>query len=75
LKVRFLRTANREFNEAVHYYNAQKVGLGEDFRHEVRETVLRIKEFPLAWHRLNETIRRCQLRRFPYGLIYSNSEL
>lgn len=74
MKIRFLRPASRELNEAVRYYNAQKVRLGEEFRDEAWETISRIKEFPLAWHPLNETIRRCQMRRFPYGLIYQASD-
>ena len=38
-----------------------------------RETVRRIKEFPEAWQPLGGSIRRCQIRRFPYGLIYEPS--
>jgi toxin ParE2 len=58
----------------VQYYNAQRVRLGEEFRDEVWETVRRIKQFPEAWHPLSTSIRRCQMNRFPYGLIYASSE-
>ncbi|MGH9929399.1 MAG: hypothetical protein ACREA9_09230 [Pyrinomonadaceae bacterium] len=47
MKARFLLPARRELNEAVRYYNAQRVRLGEEFRDEAWETVRRIKEFPL----------------------------
>ena len=48
---------------------------GEEFRDEAWETVRRIKEFPQAWHPLSGSIRRCQMRRFPFGVIYEPSEL
>ena len=75
MKTRFLLPARRELKEAVHYYNAQRVGLGEEFRDEAWETVRRIKEFPQTWHPLGGTIRRCQMRRFPFGVIYEAFDL
>jgi plasmid stabilization system protein ParE len=30
----------------------------------------RIAEFPAAWQRVDAELRRCQLDRFPYGLVY-----
>jgi hypothetical protein len=68
-----LLPARRELREAVRYYNAQRVHLGEEFRDEVWETIQRIKNFPVAWHPLSVSIRRCQMNRFPYGLIYEPS--
>lgn len=56
------------------YYNAQRVRLGDEFRDEVWETIQRIKKFPEAWHPLSAQVRRCQMNRFPYGLIYEPSE-
>jgi len=34
----------------------------------------RIRRFPEDWHPIGDEIRRCRLRRFPYGLIYSKDE-
>ena len=34
-----------------------------------------IRGFPLAWHPLADTIRRCQMQRFPYGLVYEATEI
>jgi hypothetical protein len=31
----------------------------------------RISRYPEAWHPLGESVRRCRLNRFPYGLIYA----
>lgn len=74
MKTRFLLPARREFRDAVRYYNAQQLRLGDEFRDEVWETVQRIREFPEAWHPLGGPIRRCQMRRFPYGIIYEASQ-
>lgn len=70
MKVRFLVPARRELKDAVLYYNASRPRLGDEFRDEVWETIQRIKKFPEAWHPLSISIRRCQMNRFPYGLIY-----
>ncbi|MGK2924928.1 MAG: type II toxin-antitoxin system RelE/ParE family toxin [Lysobacterales bacterium] len=70
MKVRLLLPARRELRDAVSYYNLQGANLGTEFREEAWATIQRIKEFPLAWHPLGGSIRRCQMVRFPYGIIY-----
>ena len=74
MRPRFLPPARRELIDAVQYYNAQRVGLGVEFRDEAWETIRRINEFPFAWHPLGGSIRRCQMQRFPHGLIYEPSD-
>lgn len=74
MKIKILSPARRELNTAVRYYNLQHLGLGEEFRDEVWATIQRLKAFPLAWHPLGDNIRRCQMHRFPYGIIYEPSE-
>ena len=63
-----------QFATTVRYYGAQRPQLGEEFRDGVRETMKRITIFPEAWQPLSATIRRCQMSRFPYGLIYMATE-
>lgn len=70
MKVKFLEMAQVELDQAIAYYNSESPGLGEDFLDEVVKALKRIGEHPEAWHRLSERTRRCQTRRFPYGLIY-----
>jgi plasmid stabilization system protein ParE len=70
VKARFIQAAQKDLREAVRYYDAQRPGLGKEFREEVRSTVERIKNLPDAWQLLSENIRRCRTRRFPYGVIY-----
>lgn len=71
MNVRVLEVAQQELDEAVSYYNSQVPGLGDAFLLETVAAIERIRRFPNAWHPLTEHIRRCRLRRFPYGLIYS----
>lgn len=70
MKIRFLRPARQELAEAIRYYNVQEAGLGDAFRNEAWATLQRIRAFPLAWQALGGAIRRCQMQRFPYGVIY-----
>jgi toxin ParE2 len=74
LKVRLLLPARGELRVAVNYYNLQRPNLGTEFREEAWATIQRIKDFPLAWHPLGGSIRRCQMLRFPYGIIYEPSQ-
>jgi len=63
--------AKSEFFAAIDYYEAIEPGLGSDFAIEVHSAIENILGFPLAWPILKNDIRRCQVRRFPYGIIYS----
>jgi plasmid stabilization system protein ParE len=63
--------AEEEFNKAIDYYEDIEPGLGYDFALEVYSTVRRSVEFPKAWTVLEGEIRRSLVRRFPYGVLYS----
>jgi hypothetical protein len=69
--VRFLKVAQVELREAVRYYESQATDLGADFLLEVTAAVERITEFPVAWQTVDVDLRRCQLGRFPYALVYA----
>jgi plasmid stabilization system protein ParE len=62
--------ANAELQEAIAYYEGERPGLGEEFALEVQDAIARILENPLAWTRLSKQIHQCQVRRFPYVVIY-----
>jgi len=70
MTVEFLQTADREFFDAISYYNTQAEGLGFEFAAEISRTLNRIVEFPDAWTLLSARSRRCRTSRFPYGVIY-----
>ena len=70
MKINFLEVAQNELDEAIEYYNYEVSGLGDAFLTEVLNALDRIGEFPEAWHPCSKRTRRCQTRRFPYGIIY-----
>ena len=70
MNLRFLTSAETEFQEAIDYYNAQREGLGFEFSDEVRHAIQRIRNYPLAWTALSNRSRRCQVHRFPYSIVY-----
>ncbi len=70
MEIRFLDIAQFELDEAIVYYNSESDRLGNEFLLEVLNTVERIRHFPKAWHPFSDNTRRCQVRRFPYGVVY-----
>ena len=67
----FAPEAEEEFLESINYYENCEKGLGRDFAREVFYTINRIVKYPQAWPVLKGEIRRCQTKRFPYGVLYS----
>ena len=56
------------------YYDEAVPGLGLEFLDELEHALHRILLHPEAWTPLSQEHRRCRLRRFPYGVIYSVKE-
>jgi len=63
--------AESEFHEAIEYYEESELGLGYDFSIEVLATIQNIINYPTAWPVIEEDVRRCLVKRFPYGVVYS----
>ncbi len=74
MNVRILSVAEKEFFNAVSYYNDESPGLGFEFAVEVRATIERIKNNPNAWTLLSRRTHRCLTNRFPFGVIYERRE-
>ncbi len=70
MKIRFLEIARDELDDAIEFYEHESPGLGKAFLTEVLSTLERIARYPHAWHICSSRTRRCQTRRFPYGIIY-----
>ncbi len=63
--------AETELEVAIQYYEDCEQSLGYDFAIEIYTTIQNILAYPNAWPALESDIRRCQTRRFPYGVVYS----
>ena len=70
MRIRFLEIAQIELDDAIEYYNCEVPGFGEAFLTEVLNTLDRIGKYPEAWQPSSKRTRRCQTRRFPYGIMY-----
>jgi len=70
MKIRFLELAEREMYDAVTWYDSQSYGLGTEFLDEVDQVIRRIAAWPFSGTELEPGIRRCLIKRFPYGIIY-----
>jgi plasmid stabilization system protein ParE len=74
MNIKFSKAAELEFKDAIAYYNDESEGLGFEFANEVKLTIDRITGFVDAWPKLSENTRRARTNRFPYGIIYSNTQ-
>ncbi len=70
MKVRFLKPAQSEVDDAFVWYETQSHGLGIRFLDDIDRTIRRISAFPFSSMEIESDIRRCLLTRFPYGIIY-----
>jgi plasmid stabilization system protein ParE len=70
MKIRFLKLAEQELDDAVIWYNQQADGLGIDFLDDLDRGIRRLAAFPLSNPEIEPGLRRCLLTRFPYGVIY-----
>ena len=70
MRYSFHPEAQAEFVQAIEYYEELETGLGYDFAVEVYATVERAAAYPEMWPFAHPEIRRCLVRRFPYGVLY-----
>ena len=70
MQITLLEPAEIELDETIKYYNYESYGLGDSFLKEFLTVLDLIVDFPEAWQPCSKRTRRCQTRRFPYGIIY-----
>src|SRR5437870_2473663 len=58
-----------DVTSAVNWYEEQREGLGDRFQLQIDEAFDRIAEFPEIYPELENGVRSCRVRRFPY-LVY-----
>ena len=59
-----------EFKEATLYYSEKSRSLGAAFYSEVEYAIERIVENPLLYRVIDEDVRRCLTKCFPYAILY-----
>ncbi|MHC1764503.1 MAG: type II toxin-antitoxin system RelE/ParE family toxin [Verrucomicrobiia bacterium] len=57
--------------EAAAFYESQRPGLGATFTIEVEATIQRILQTPEKWRCLEQDVRTCRVRTFPYAILYT----
>lgn len=67
----FHPAAEIEFNKAIDYYTEIEEVLSYDFAIEVYAAIQRSLSYPKAWPIIDGNIRRSLVKRFPYGVLYS----
>jgi plasmid stabilization system protein ParE len=70
MKVRFLELAQYELDDAFVWYEEHMQGLGRELLDEVDRSIRRVARWPLAGKEISPDLRRCLVKRFPYGIIY-----
>lgn len=70
-RLEIIEPAEIELDDAYEYYEYEIEGLGKNFLDEFKKGISRIVLHPLAWSRIQENIRKCVLKKFPYNIIYA----
>jgi hypothetical protein len=71
MRIEFHAQALAELQGAAEYYESHESGLGARFLDLVDEALERIAQDPLAWQLVDEDVRRCLMRVFPFGILYT----
>jgi plasmid stabilization system protein ParE len=71
VRYEFHPDALAEYEEAARYYANRQVGLELRFMQAIEDTVQRIIEAPERWRILEDDIRWCLSRVFPYAVLYT----
>ena len=63
--------ALNEYVEAVQYYKGQRIEAAQAFINTIEDTIYQIRKSPTRYAVIDEDVRRCMARRFPYGVLYT----
>jgi len=64
------KLALKELNESQSYYNLQKVELGDEFVHHIKNNIDAIFEAPYLYPVVITPVHRKVISRFPYNIFY-----
>ncbi len=63
--------ALQEYQEASRYYAERDPQLARRFIQSVEDAIGRVVDTPDRWRIVDEDVRRCLTRVFPYGILYT----
>jgi plasmid stabilization system protein ParE len=71
MNVRFHPAAEQELDDAMEWYDGQRLGLGREFSAAARESQQRIERYPHWGTEIRPGVRRTLIKKFPYAIIYA----
>ena len=71
MNIRIAKIAQQEFEDAKEFYEMGQAGLGNRFEDEVKNSFLRIQQYPTAWPIERDEVRHYLLHKFPFKILYS----
>jgi len=71
MNIKYLKIAREEHHDAIKYYETQQSDFGRKFESDIRSSINRIKEFPYAYVKVKDDVRRCLLHKFNYSILYT----
>ncbi len=67
----FLPEIASEIENSVIYYRKQQIGLENLFLNEIENALMKIQKNPERYPKINENIRKCLIKQFPFNIIYT----
>jgi len=62
--------AENDIDEAYQWYEAQRIGLGDQFLRELVEYYQKLQQNPAIFKSVSKQYRQAALRKFPFVIIY-----
>ncbi|MDI1247913.1 MAG: type II toxin-antitoxin system RelE/ParE family toxin [Lacunisphaera sp.] len=63
--------ARDEYREAAEHYLKESPRIASVFVDQVEATIALIRKNPTTWRILEHNVRRCLVKRFPFGIYYT----
>ncbi len=71
MKFRLDPAARDEYREAAEHYLKESPRIAAAFVDQVEATIKLVRKKPTTWRVLHQNVRRCLVRRFPFGVYYT----
>ena len=74
MRYEFHPEALEEYTQAAFYYARKEPGLDLRFILSVERAIESIVQDPVRWRPIDEDVRRCLTRLFPYAVLYTTED-